>query len=195
MIRGLNDSMHMKTIMTPTVTPLPAPHPRLAIPSRPRSGQNSRRRAWIARVVWAALLTQAAADAQNYSVDWFKIAGGGGTSTGGVFTLSGTIGQPDAGAMTNGSFALVGGFWSYVAAVQTEGAPILRVARTETNSVKVSWARPADGWSLTWTNALAGGTNAWPAISPALYQTNATEIFYVEPAPVMGSRFYRLRKP
>ena len=38
---------------------------------------------------------------------------GGGImfSTGGDFELSGTTGQPDAGVMSNGSFALTGGFW------------------------------------------------------------------------------------
>ena len=36
--------------------------------------------------------------AQSYSIDWFKIAGGGGTSTGGVYSVSGTIGQHDAGS-------------------------------------------------------------------------------------------------
>jgi hypothetical protein len=46
------------------------------------------------------------------SIPWFTIDGGGGTSTGGGFTLSGTIGQPDAGVtMTGGGFSLVGGFW------------------------------------------------------------------------------------
>ena len=30
--------------------------------------------------------------AQNYSIDWSTIDGGGGTSTGGVYTVSGTIG-------------------------------------------------------------------------------------------------------
>jgi hypothetical protein len=29
-------------------------------------------------------------------LDWFTIDGGGGTSTGGVYAVSGTIGQPDA---------------------------------------------------------------------------------------------------
>ncbi len=40
-------------------------------------------------------------------------ADGGGTihSTGGNFELSGTIGQPDAGAMAGGAFELTGGFW------------------------------------------------------------------------------------
>ena len=29
--------------------------------------------------------------AQSYSIDWFTIDGGGGTSTGGVYSVSGTI--------------------------------------------------------------------------------------------------------
>ena len=41
---------------------------------------------------------------QSYSVDWYKVAGGGGTSTGGTYTVNGTIGQPDAsGAMSGGN--------------------------------------------------------------------------------------------
>lgn len=48
----------------------------------------------------------------QFDLTWHTIDGGGGTSTGGSFDLSGTIGQPDAGpTMTGGSFALVGGFW------------------------------------------------------------------------------------
>jgi len=34
--------------------------------------------------------------AQSYAIDWFTIDGGGGTSTGGAYTVSGTVGQPDA---------------------------------------------------------------------------------------------------
>ena len=44
------------------------------------------------------------ASAQSYSIDWYKVSGGGGTSTGGVFSVSGTIGQPDAGKMSGGNF-------------------------------------------------------------------------------------------
>ena len=47
-----------------------------------------------------------------YSIEWSTIDGGGGTSTGGVYTLSGTIGQHDAsGALTGGVYAIEGGFW------------------------------------------------------------------------------------
>ncbi len=44
------------------------------------------------------------------------IDGGGGTSSGGDFVLSGTIGQPDASVETSrgGDFALAGGFWAMV---------------------------------------------------------------------------------
>ena len=55
------------------------------------------------------------ARAPSYSIDWYKIAGGGGTSTGGVYSVSGTIGQPDAsGAMTGGNYSVTGGFWSII---------------------------------------------------------------------------------
>jgi len=44
--------------------------------------------------------------AQNYSIDWFTIEGGGGTSTGGVCSVSGTIGQADTGAQSGGQYSV-----------------------------------------------------------------------------------------
>ena len=54
-----------------------------------------------------------------FSIPWSTIDGGGAINTsGGSFALSGTIGQPDAGApMTGGSFSLTGGFWAGVSTV------------------------------------------------------------------------------
>ena len=48
-------------------------------------------------------LAVAAACAQSFSIHWFRIDGGGGTSSGGAFALSGMPGQPDASSqpMTN----------------------------------------------------------------------------------------------
>ena len=65
--------------------------------------------------VVAVLAVQAAA--QPFDLTWHTIDGGGLTfSTGGTFSLGGTIGQADAGSFTTpmagGSFQLVGGFWS-----------------------------------------------------------------------------------
>jgi hypothetical protein len=48
----------------------------------------------------------------TYDLSWHTIDGGGGTSLGGAFALSGTVGQPDAGpALAGGAFTLEGGFW------------------------------------------------------------------------------------
>ena len=58
------------------------------------------------------ILTLAATtQAHSYDITWWTVDGGGGTSTGGGYTLSGTIGQPDAGTMTGGGYTLAGGFW------------------------------------------------------------------------------------
>jgi hypothetical protein len=130
--------------------------------------------------------------AQSYSIDWYKIAGGGGTGTGGVYVVSGTLGQSDAGAMSGGDYSLVGGFWS-VMAVQTPGAPLLSVTRTATNTVAVSWPLPDTGWKLQTTTNLVTSGSVWTGI-PAPYATNVTSLYFVEPTPA-GNKFYRLHKP
>lgn len=55
---------------------------------------------------------------QSLDFSWFTVDGGGGVSTTGVYEISGTIGQPDAGGATAGNLKLEGGFWSGVAAIQ-----------------------------------------------------------------------------
>jgi len=129
----------------------------------------------------------------QYAIDWHTMDGGGGTSTGGVYSLSGTIGQPDAWTMSGGQFTLHGGFWAVIA-VQTPGAPYLTVSFTATNTVLVSWPLAgADGWLLEATNALPAVSMPWPTIPPP-YQTNGTNLQVVEPLPA-GNMFYRLHKP
>jgi hypothetical protein len=55
-------------------------------------------------LVLSLVLAALAAQAQQYSIDWYKVSGGGGTSTGGIYSVSGTIGQPEAGgAITGGN--------------------------------------------------------------------------------------------
>lgn len=62
--------------------------------------------------------TALAQTSPTYDLSWNTIDGGGGTSTsaGGVYTLSGTIGQPDAGTLSSpgGTYTLNGGFWGGV---------------------------------------------------------------------------------
>ena len=63
-------------------------------------------------VLLGSLALSTAAHAQPFSINWYTIDGGGGTSTGGTFSVSGTIGQPDAGTLTGGTFEVKGGYWS-----------------------------------------------------------------------------------
>jgi hypothetical protein len=128
----------------------------------------------------------------QYSIGWWTIDGGGGISTGGVYAVTGTIGQPDAGVMGGGSFALEGGFWSIVAIVPAPGAPLLSITRTNTNVI-VSWPAPAEGWVLGQTNRLSGLAGPWP-LAPFPYVTNATDIRVIVPI-TPGSLFLRLYKP
>lgn len=84
----------------------------------------------------------------QYAVDWWTTDSGGGTSTGGVNSVTGTMGQPDVSSMSGGNFTLQGGFWGIIATAQTPGAPLLSIFRTTTNTVAVSWPSPATGWTL-----------------------------------------------
>jgi len=124
----------------------------------------------------------------QYAINWHTIDGGGGTSTGGVYSVSGTIGQPDAGAtMTNGQYAVTGGFWALPTAIQTPGAPTLTIVAAGAGQAQISWT-PDTGtnWVLqetlnlspaSWANAPSGVTN--PIVVPATLPT----------------KFYRLFKP
>jgi hypothetical protein len=88
------------------------------------------------------------ANSQSFSIDWSTIDGGGGMGTGGVYSVSGTIGQPDAGRMSGGNYSIDGGFWAINVAVQTAGAPFLTIFRTTTDTVVISWTSPSLGFSL-----------------------------------------------
>ena len=134
-----------------------------------------------------ALVSNFAARAQNYSIDWDKIGGGGGTSTIGLYSLSGTIGQHDAGGpMTNGTYSLVSGFWALPTLVQTPSGPTLHLTNAAPGFATIWWTPPTPGFTLqstdslsptNWVNALSGTNN--PATFPA----------------ALPARFYRLSKP
>ena len=139
-----------------------------------------------------AVLAFAAVSAQaqtNYTVDWFTIDGGGGVSTGGTYTVTGTIGQPDAGAMSGGQYSITGGFWALIAAVQTPGLPNLAIRYATPNSVVVSWAStPA---STLITNANLNTTN-WVAYGGSVSSSGGTNSVTI--TPPAGKLFFRLKQ-
>jgi len=129
---------------------------------------------------------------QTYSIDWHKIAGGGGTSTGGVYAVSGTIGQHDASLqpMSGGNYSLTGGFWALISVVQTPGAPTLYISHAD-SAVTVYWQDVA-GWNLVQSGNLAMPIASWPASgNPTL--ANGTN--YLSIANPSGNLFFRLKNP
>ena len=57
------------------------------------------------------MVTSVLAAPLAYSLGWWTVDAGGGTSVGGIYSLSGSIGQPEAGSMSGSGYQLVGGFW------------------------------------------------------------------------------------
>ena len=142
----------------------------------------------IIRLFTLLLFSSAVARAQTYAVDWHTIDGGGGTSTGGICAVSGTIGQPDAIStpLTNGPYVVVAGFWVLPVAVQTEGGPVLSIAPSTPGFATISWTPGTPGFVLqentdltttNWVNSASGAAN--PVTVPAA-------------AP---KKYYRLRNP
>jgi hypothetical protein len=130
------------------------------------------------------------ASAQNYNISWYKVAGGGGTSSGGQYSLSGTIGQPDAsGALTGGNYSITGGFWALISVIQTPGAPTLHISYSA-NSVTVYWQN-VSGWTLHQNNSLITPTG-W-SLNSSWTTSNGTNFLQIV-AP-KGNEFYRLSNP
>ena len=129
--------------------------------------------------------------ADTFAIDWFTLDGGGGTSTNGQFSVSGTIGQADAGKSSGGGYVIDGGFWSVSLVVQTEGAPQLKITRSGGNII-LSWPLTVTGFHLEDSGNLA---------TPAGWQTNAQSVVVINgentvtvPASA-GLRFFRLHQP
>jgi len=133
-----------------------------------------------------SLLAPTISFAQSYSIDWYKIAGGGGNSTGGTFQVSGTIGQPDAsGPMTGGNCSVTGGFWSLYA-VQTPSAPLLTITHVGNQAI-VSWDASVTGWTLQTNANLA--TPTWGNYLGPVVNNRMTN------SPPKGNLFFRLSNP
>jgi hypothetical protein len=125
--------------------------------------------------------------AQTYDISWYVIAGGGGTSSGGVYTISGTIGQADAGHMAGGSYTLDGGFWGIFAAVQTPGSPLLTVKAAFPNVV-ISWPVSTSTFTLQQNGNLT--TSNWANVGQSVVVTNGSNTVTV---PAAGNAYFRLK--
>lgn len=141
-------------------------------------------------ILFVGLLIPSTGFTQQYSIDWYKVAGGGGMSTGGTYAVNGTIGQHDAGGpMTGGNYSVTGGFWALISVVQTPGAPALYISHSG-NTVMVYW-QAVPGWTLHQNGSLAN-TNGW-SLNSSWTTSNGTN--YLNLTSSAGSLFYRLSNP
>jgi hypothetical protein len=130
----------------------------------------------------------AGAQSYNYSIDWYEVSGGGGTSTGGVYTVSGTVGQHDAGtAMSGGNYSMTGGFWSLISVAQTPGAPKLFITHSG-STVTVYW-QAVSGWGLGQKSSVAPSGN-WSTCAGVTTSNGTNYLSIVNPSGVM---FYKLQ--
>ncbi len=126
----------------------------------------------------------------QYSIDWYRISGGGGTSTGSVYAVSGTIGQSDAsGTTTSGSYSLIGGFWAFISLVQTPGAPKLCISRSGSSAI-IYW-QAVSGWTLQQNNSLTVPAG-WAGSSGVTTSNGTNYLFITAPS---GNLFFRLNNP
>ncbi len=138
-------------------------------------------------LIAAAACTANGAHSQSLPVNWSSIDGGGGTSTGGAFSVRGTIGQPDAGGpFSGGAYSVTGGYWALTAPVQTHGAPVLTITPLGPGQLTVSWTPNTPGYVLQET----------PGLSPPIWSNSpsgAANPVNVSATP--RTKFYRLSKP
>ena len=67
---------------------------------------------FVTIVLFLSVTVALAQSGGGYDLSWSSVDGGGYTfSAGGNYALGGTIGQPDAGLLSGGSYTLGGGFW------------------------------------------------------------------------------------
>jgi len=125
-------------------------------------------------------------------MDSFIISAGGGASTGGVYSMNATIGQPAAGpSMSGGQYALEAGFWSVVTTPPTSSPPLLSIQFTPTNAVIISWPSSSSDFSLQQKSNL--NTLNWVPPSEAITDDGTNKFLIIQPPT--GYRFYRLFKP
>jgi len=146
-------------------------------------------------VLWLLLALPVFAQT-DYTNKWFTVDGGGRSSTGGVYTITGTAGQPDAGVMQRGEYTVNNGFWGIIAVVQMPGAPLLMITlNPQLSTITLSWPYPSEGYGLQQCTNLT--TANWLADTNVPAQVGNEWQVTVSP-PQTGKRYYqyyRLQKP
>src|ERR1039458_7817710 len=180
-------SSRMSKLQCGSPLPLSSAGDRPALSQSARGLAQSKTRRWCLLLCLLASACCLRAQGQ-YSIAWSKVSGGGGTSTGGVYTVSGTIGQHDSGGpMLGGNFSLTGGFWSLLTVFQTPDAPHLFISHSDT-AVTIYWQN-VSGWTLQQNSSTTSPTGC--SASGGVTTSSGTN--YLNLSSPAGSLFFRLR--
>jgi hypothetical protein len=135
------------------------------------------------------LLAMALPAYAQYEITSWTIDAGGGQSTGSVYAVTGTIGQPDAGTHTGGSYTFIGGFWSFATVIQSEEVPLLRITHANAQVI-LAWPNASTGYQLQLSPSLSAPLWADVPQAPVIVGEEKQVTLLAEP----GLRFFRLRK-
>jgi hypothetical protein len=140
------------------------------------------------KAVWALFFFTIASAIAQHEVNWSSIDAGGARSTGGVYVVTSTIGQPDAAVSTGGRYSLHGGFWSAFV-VQADDGPSLRIFLSGRNAT-LAWPNPSTGFQLQESASLTPPN--WTDINtpPSIVGSEKQVSVALQP----GNRYFRLQR-
>jgi hypothetical protein len=122
----------------------------------------TRRAPFLLALLGALLVLAAGAWAQvggGFDLTWSTVDGGGGTAQGSAFTVDGTLGQADAGALSGGPFTLAGGIWPGVEPTVPSSPVTLFVSRVTVGQASTVRVVVTDGCGA-WPTFFGGGPSA-----------------------------------
>lgn len=93
------------------------------------------------------------------AIQWSTMDAGGCSSASALCSLTGTIGQPDAGRASSANCVLEGGFWG---GASDSGVPPLTIEVTATNVI-ISWPATAGNWILQ--QSISGASGPWTEVT------------------------------
>ena len=123
----------------------------------------------IVGAAFCLVLVVASGNAQNATINWYRVANGGGVSTGNGCTLIGTVGQAEPGIVRAGSVALAEGFWSADAVLAPNGSLQVTLAPAGAASAGAQWQVDGGLWQSSGDTvpdlAVGSHTVAFSAVS------------------------------
>lgn len=114
------------------------------------------------------------------------VVAGGGTASGGVFSIAGWAASAGAGTSSGESFDLTCGLLG-IYVVPSDGVA-LRVELMPSGDVRMWWPADAAGYRLESTTAVGPGA-VWQPVEPPPAANSYTT------GPVLPARYFRLQKP